>query len=56
MAQRIVIKRMPNSMREKAQKSIAPKATGVKMNRRIRVSLIILSIIDSNSASNGNRQ
>jgi len=41
MAQRIIIKRMPNSMREKAHSSIEPKAMGVDMIRKIRMKLII---------------
>jgi len=34
------MKRMPNSIREKAQISIEPKAIGVKMKSKMRVYLI----------------
>jgi hypothetical protein len=40
MAQRIIIDRIPSSIMEKAQSSIEPKAIGVKMMRRMRMSLI----------------
>jgi hypothetical protein len=39
-AHRMTIKRMPNSMIEKAQSSTDPKATGVKISKRMRMSLI----------------
>jgi hypothetical protein len=38
VAQRTMTRRMPSSIREKAQSSIDPKATGVKMKRIIRIS------------------
>jgi len=40
MAQRIMIKRMPSSIREKAQISIDPNAMGVKMSRKIRINFM----------------
>jgi hypothetical protein len=40
MAQRMIIKRMPSSMREKAQSSTEPKAMGVKISRRMRINLM----------------
>jgi hypothetical protein len=40
MAQRMMIKRMPSSINEKAQSSTEPKAMGVKMRRRIKINLI----------------
>jgi len=45
MAQRMMINRMPSSMREKAQSSIEPKARGVKMIRRMSINLIKKLII-----------
>jgi hypothetical protein len=41
-----MIKRIPSSIREKAQISIDPNAMGVKMSRRARRNLIALSYID----------
>jgi hypothetical protein len=39
-------KRIPSSMTEKAQSSMEPKAMGVKMMRKMRMSVIsVLSII-----------
>ena len=40
MAQRMMIKRMPSSINEKAQSSTEPKAMGVKMRRRIKINLM----------------
>jgi hypothetical protein len=46
MAQRIMIDRIASSMTEKAQSSMEPKAMGVKMMRKMRMSVIsVLSII-----------
>jgi hypothetical protein len=42
MAQRMIMNRMPSSIRENAQSSIEPKAMGVKIRRRIRVNLMAL--------------
>jgi hypothetical protein len=42
MAQRAMRRRMPNSIKEKAQISIDPNAMGVKMRSKIRMSLIVL--------------
>jgi len=36
----MMIKRMPSSINEKAQSSTEPKAMGVKMRRRMRISFI----------------
>jgi hypothetical protein len=33
----MITKRMPSSIREKAQSSMEPKATGVKISKRTRV-------------------
>jgi hypothetical protein len=41
-----MIKRMPSSMSEKAQSSIAPKAMGVKIIKKIRKSVMIVLNID----------
>jgi hypothetical protein len=41
MAQRMMINRMPSSIREKAQSSTEPKAMGVKMIKRIKITLIV---------------
>jgi hypothetical protein len=41
MDQRTMIKRMPSSMSEKAQSSTEPKAMGVKINRPIRMKLMM---------------
>jgi hypothetical protein len=38
MAHRTTMRRMPSSIREKAQSSIEPKAIGVKMKRIIKIS------------------
>jgi hypothetical protein len=40
MAQRMMIKRMPSSINEKAQSSTEPKAMGVKMRRKMRMDLM----------------
>jgi hypothetical protein len=40
-----MIRKIPSSIREKAQISIEPKAMGVKMRRRIIINLIIMSIM-----------
>jgi len=45
MAQRIIISRMPSSIMEKAQSSTEPKAMGVKMMRKMRMSLMKKLII-----------
>jgi hypothetical protein len=45
MAQRIMMKRMPSSMSEKAHSSIAPKATGVKKIIKMSRSVIAKSIM-----------
>jgi hypothetical protein len=37
---RIMIKRMPSSIREKAQSSLEPKAMGVKMMSATRINLM----------------
>jgi hypothetical protein len=42
MAQRIRITRMPSSTREKAHSSIEPKNIGVKIKRKIKMSLMAL--------------
>jgi hypothetical protein len=49
MAQRIMIKRMPSSIREKAQTSIDPSAMGVETRRKIRISLMrrLIIVIES---------
>jgi hypothetical protein len=39
--QRMMIKRMPSSMMEKAQSSMEPKAIGVKRIRKMRMDLMI---------------
>jgi len=36
----MMIKRIPSSIKEKAQSSMEPKAMGVKMRRRMRMSLM----------------
>jgi hypothetical protein len=41
MAQRMIINRIPISMREKARSSTEPKAMGVKMIKRIKITLIV---------------
>jgi hypothetical protein len=46
MLQRIMMKRIPSSMTEKAQSSMEPKAMGVKMMRKTSRSVIALSFID----------
>jgi hypothetical protein len=49
IAKRIMIKRMPSSIREKAQISTEPKARGVKMIKEIRMNLIrLFNIKDGN--------
>jgi len=40
--QRAMRRRMPNSIKEKAQISIDPNAMGVKMRRKMRMSFIVL--------------
>src|SRR4030042_4312265 len=40
MAHRMTMRRMANSMIEKAQSSTEPKATGVKISKRMRISLM----------------
>jgi len=40
-AQRTRISRIPSSIRENAQSSTEPKATGVKMIKRIKITLIV---------------
>jgi hypothetical protein len=45
IAHRMIIKRMPSSIKEKAQKSIDPKATGVKIIRKMRVYLLVDPIL-----------
>jgi hypothetical protein len=42
---RIMIRKIPSSIREKAQISMEPKAMGVKMRRRIIINLTIKSIM-----------
>jgi hypothetical protein len=42
MDQRMMRRRMPNSIKEKAQISIDPNAMGVKMKSRMRINFIIL--------------
>jgi hypothetical protein len=42
MAQRMIMKRMPSSIKEKAQISIDPNAMGVKMKRKKRTNFIVL--------------
>jgi hypothetical protein len=49
MAQRMMINRMPSSMREKAWSSFEPKAMGVKMIRRMSIDLIKKLIIAQSS-------
>ena len=44
--QRMKIRRMPSSMREKAQSTWEPKAMGVKMRRRMRRISIMTSNFD----------
>jgi hypothetical protein len=51
MVQRMMIKRMPSSIRENAQSSTEPKNIGVKIKRRIRRNLIRMSIIVIRSLS-----
>jgi hypothetical protein len=41
----MMIRRMPNSIREKAQSTWEPRARGVKMRRRIRVISMALFVI-----------
>jgi len=40
MVQRMIIKRMPSSITEKAQRSPAPKTMGVKAKRKIRINFM----------------
>jgi hypothetical protein len=47
MAQRMIMDRIPSSMREKAQKSMEAKAMGVKIKREIRMKLIAWLIMPS---------
>jgi hypothetical protein len=42
MAQRMMRRRMPNSIKEKAQISIDPNAMGVKIKSRISMNFIVL--------------
>jgi len=42
MVQRMMRRRMPNSIREKAQISIDPNAMGVKMKSRMSMNFIVL--------------
>jgi hypothetical protein len=42
MDQRMMRRRMPNSIKEKAQISIDPNAMGVKMKRRMSMNFIVL--------------
>jgi hypothetical protein len=52
MDQRTIISKMPSSMMEKAQSSMDPKAMGVKIMRKNKVSLIIRLTIVTESLSN----
>jgi hypothetical protein len=45
MAQRTTRRRIPNSIKEKAQISIDPNAMGVKTSSKMRMSFIVLSSI-----------
>jgi hypothetical protein len=47
MAQRRTRRRMPNSIKEKAQISIDPNAMGVKIRSKMRMSFIVLLSIIS---------
>jgi hypothetical protein len=40
IAQRTIIKRIPSSITERAQSSIEPKIMGVKISKKMRISLI----------------
>jgi hypothetical protein len=45
MAQRIITKRMPSSINEKAHTSTEPKGMGVKISKKMRINfMIVLSI------------
>jgi hypothetical protein len=42
MAHKMIMSRMPSSIKENAQSSIEPKAMGVKIKRNIRINLMAL--------------
>jgi hypothetical protein len=50
IAKRMITNRMPNSINEKAQSSMEPKAMGVNINRKIRMNLIRLLNMAQSSA------
>jgi len=49
MAHRIIISRIPSSIREKAQSSIEPKAMGVNISKKMRINFMIVLIIAQSS-------
>jgi hypothetical protein len=53
MTPRMMIRRIPSSIKEKDQSSIEPKAIGVNIERKMRMNLIIwLSIVVKSMSPN----
>jgi hypothetical protein len=49
IVKRIIIKRIPSSIKEKAQTSIEPKAMGVNISKKMRINFMIVLIIAQSS-------